>query len=84
MDIDKIIRESIDEFLSEGLVDKFTPYSPEEAKVNHDAALGKGINSRPLEDRNKSYGDFMAWKKEGIAKGVPPKELSWANYVKNR
>lgn len=39
MNIDKIISESIEQFLKEGLVDKFTPYTPEEARINK-AAIG--------------------------------------------
>ena len=40
MNIDKIITEAIENFLNEGLVDRFTPYTPEQAKINK-AAIGR-------------------------------------------
>ena len=83
MNIDKIITESINEFLN-GNVDKFTPYTPEEAAQNKAAMLGQGQNNRPLVDRNRSYGDFIAWRKEQIANGVPSTEASWNNYIKQK
>jgi len=84
MNIDKIITEEINKFLREGLVDKFTPYTPEEAEQNRAAMLGKGQNDRPLADRNRSYGDFIAWRKEQIENGVPSVEASWDNYIKQK
>ncbi len=84
MDIDKIITESINEFLKEGLVDNFTPYTPEQAKINKEAMLGQGQNNRPLGERNRSYGDFIAWRREQIANGVPSVEASWSNYIKQK
>ena len=84
MDIDKIITESINEFLKEGLVDNFTPYTPEQAKINKEAILGQGQNNRSLGERNRSYGDFIAWRREQIANGVPSVEASWSNYIKQK
>jgi hypothetical protein len=84
MDIDKIITESINEFLKEGLVDNFTPYTPEQAKINKEAMLGQGQNNRPLGERNRSYGNFIAWRREQIANGVPSVEASWSNYIKQK
>ena len=46
--------------------------------------LGKGQNDRPLADRNRSYGDFIAWRKEQMANGVPSVEASWDNYIKQK
>ena len=80
--IDKIITESINKILNEKLVDTFTPYTPEQAKANREAMVGMGKNNRPLEDRNKSYGDFIAWRREGLANGIPSIQLSWDNYLK--
>ena len=83
MNIDKIITESINEFLEEGLVKDFTPYTPEQARQNKEAMMGRGENDRPLADRNPSYGEFIAWRKQQIANGVPSTEASFANF-KNR
>ena len=83
MNIDKIIAESINEFIN-GNVTRFTEYTPEEAAQNKAAMLGQGQNDRPLADRNRSYGDFIAWRKKQMANGVPSIEASWDNYIKQK
>lgn len=83
--INKAINESINAFLiREGIVDTFTPYTPEQAKKNREAMLVSGENNRPIGERNKSYGDFIAWRREQMANGVPSVEASYANYLKQK
>ena len=44
MNIDKIITEAINKVVREAVVDKFTPYSPEQAKINK---MGVGRMGNP-------------------------------------
>lgn len=47
MNIDKIISESINDFVNEVVVNKFNPYTPEEARINK---LGIGRMGNPSYD----------------------------------
>lgn len=47
MNIDKIITESINSFVNEIVVDRFTPYTPEQAKINK---MGIGRMGNPSYD----------------------------------
>ena len=50
MNIDKIIEESINKVIRETVVDRFTPYTPEEAEQNK---RGVGRMGNPSYDRAK-------------------------------
>jgi hypothetical protein len=47
MNIDRIITEAINKVVKEAVVDKFTPYSPEQAKINK---MGVGRMGNPSYD----------------------------------
>lgn len=47
MNLDKIITEAINKVVKEAIVDKFTPYSPEQAKINK---MGVGRMGNPSYD----------------------------------
>ena len=72
--IRQIIRETIEE-ATFGNVDQFTPYTPEEREQNF-----KGLSRMG----NPSYDAFKAWSEEGLKRGIPPIQLSWNNYIKQK
>ena len=83
MDIDKIITESINDFIKENVVDKFTPYSKEQAAINK---MGVGRMGNPSYNKaNKAdtaaksakYHSYNDW-----AANHKPKGISWADYQK--
>lgn len=65
--INQIIRDVI----NETVVDKFTPYTPEERERNF-----RGIGRMG----NPSYDMFMDWKREGLSRGIPKEKLTYAEY----
>ena len=50
MNIDRIITEAINKAVREAVVDKFTPYTPEQAKINK---MGIGRMGNPSYDNAK-------------------------------
>jgi len=72
---DNRIREIIREAINEIQVDRFTPYSKEEAERNREALHTSS---------NPSYEEFMRWKNKRRAEGIPSIELSYANYLKEK
>ena len=81
--INKIIKETIDEYLNETEVKQFTPYSKEQAAINK---MGIGRMGNPSYDRaNKAptaaksikYHSYNDW-----FKNYKPKGISWADYQK--
>ena len=69
----RIIRESLQEIVL-GPGDSFTPYS-EEDRARNFSALYRGVK-----DANNDYYKFIKWRNMGLSKGMPSKELSYANY----
>ena len=67
----KMVREAWED-CTFGNVKKFTRYSKDEAEQNRKAAV--------YTTSNPGYEDFMRWKREQIAKGVPARETSFARY----
>ena len=83
MNIDKIITEAINKVVREAVVDKFTPYSPEQAKINK---MGVGRMGNPSYDNAKkadtaarpvNYKSFDDWKAN-----YKPKGITWSQYEK--
>ena len=81
MNIDRIIKESIDKVIRENVVDKFTPYTPEEAEQNK---RGLGRMGNPSYDNAKkastsakpvTYKSYQEWKTK-----YKPKGISWKEY----
>ena len=67
----KMVREALGD-CTFGNVKKFSHYTKDEAEQNRRAAVHS--------TSNPGYEDFMRWKKEQIAKGVPARETSFARY----
>ena len=81
MNIDKIIKETIDRFLKEDEVKQFTPYSKEQAAINK---MGVGRMGNPSYDRAKKadtaakptkYHSLEDWRAN-----YKPKGISWDDY----
>ena len=81
--LNKIIKESIDKYLKETVVDKFTPYDERQAAINK-AAIGRVGN--PSYDnaekadtaaRNANYHSIDDWRAN-----YKPKGISWQQYQK--
>ena len=81
MNINRIITEAINDILNEKAVDKFTPYTPDEAEQNkrgigrmgnpsYDKAKKANTSARPV--TYKSYND---WKEN-----YKPYGVSWSEY----
>ena len=81
MNINRIITEVINDILNEKVVDKFTPYTPEEAEQNkrgigrmgnpsYNNVLKANTSARPV--TYKSYND---WKEN-----YKPYGVSWSEY----
>lgn len=67
----KMVREAWED-CTFGNVKKFSHYTKDEAEQNRRAAVRS--------TSNPGYEDFMRWKKEQIAKGMPARETSFARY----
>lgn len=83
MNIDKIITESINKVIEAKVVDTFTPYTPEQAKINK---MGIGRMGNPSYDavkkantraKNVNYHSYNDWKAN-----YKPKGISWEEYDK--
>lgn len=83
MNLDKIITEAINKVVKEAIVDKFTPYSPEQAKINK---MGVGRMGNPSYDNAKkadtaarpvNYKSFDDWNAN-----YKPKGITWSQYQK--
>lgn len=70
--IKEIIKEVVEE-VTFGNVKHFTPYTPEEREQNF-----KGLTMM----RNPAYDAFIAWRNEGLRRGIPSRQLSWDDYQK--
>lgn len=81
MNINRIITEAINDILNEKVVDKFTPYTPEEAEQNkrgigrmgnpsYDNALKTNTSARPV-----TYKSYKDWKEN-----YKPYGVSWSEY----
>lgn len=81
--IEQAIQESINEFLNENIVDKFTPYTPEQAKINK---MGIGRMGNPSYDKaNKAYTTANTVKYHSYNdwyENYKPKGVTWAEYQK--
>lgn len=80
--LNKIIKESIDNFLKEGVVDTFTDYTPKQAEINK-AAIGRVGN--PSYDNAKKadtaakpthYKSLQDWREN-----YKPKGVTWTQYM---
>jgi hypothetical protein len=83
MNLDKIITEAINKVVKEAIVDKFTPYSPEQAKINK---MGIGRMGNPSYDNAKkadtaarpvNYKSIDDWRAN-----YKPKGITWSQYQK--
>jgi len=83
MNIDKIITEAINKVVREAVVDRFTPYTPEEAKINK---MGIGRMGNPSYDNAKkadtaarpvNYKSIDDWRAN-----YKPKGITWSQYQK--
>lgn len=83
MNIDRIITEAINKVVREAVVDKFTPYTPEQAKINK---MGIGRMGNPSYDNAKkadtaprpvNYKSFEDWRTN-----YKPKGITWSQYEK--
>jgi hypothetical protein len=81
MNINRIITEAINDILNEKAVDKFTPYTPEEAEQNK---RGIGRMGNPSYDKAKKadtsvkpvkYKSYDDWKNN-----YKPNGISWSEY----
>ena len=81
MNIDRIITESINKVIEAKVVDTFTPYTPEQAKINK---MGIGRMGNPSYDaskkadtraKNVNYHSYDDWKAN-----YKPKGVSWKEY----